>query len=46
MLKQKSLVKLLKSSQEELQLLNQLKEQKENFALSVLDTVINKTKRG
>lgn len=42
--KQKSLVKLLKSSQEELQLLNQLKEQKENFTQSVLDTVTNKTK--
>lgn len=42
--KQKSLVKLLKYSKEELQLLNQLKEQKENFTQSVLDTVINKTK--
>ncbi len=42
--KQKAVVNLLTTSQEELVLINQLKEQKENFALRILDTVINKTK--
>jgi len=43
--KQDAVVNLLQISQEELVLINQLKEQKENFALRILDTVINQTKK-
>jgi len=42
--KQKILVNLFKTSQNELKLLTQLKEEKENFVHGVFNTIINQTK--